>query len=239
MNVNKILSNLQKILKEIQLCVMIPLKKSGVKEMPTIYERIKQRRQELGLTVEELATRMGYKDKSSISKIENGKADIPTSKVMAFARALDTTTAYLLGMDDAGQIPPGFDPPPRTVKRPLVGNIACGEPITAEENIEEYVDVPENIRCDFCLRCKGDSMIGAGIHDGDIVYIRKQSMVDTGQIAAVRIGTEATLKRLYIHSDYLELRPENAAYKSIICRRDTTDEVTIEGLAVGFTHWFI
>lgn len=206
--------------------------------MPTIYERIKQRRQELGLTVEELAMRMGYKDKSSISKIENGKADIPTSKVMAFARALDTTTAYLLGMDDAYQVPPGFDPPPRTVKRPLVGSIACGVPILAEQNVEDYIDVPENIRCDFCLRCKGDSMIGAGINDGDIVYIRKQETVDTGQIAAVRIGTEATLKRLYLHPNYLELRPENAAYESIICSRAATDEIHIEGLAVGFTHWF-
>lgn len=206
--------------------------------MPTIYERIKQRRQELGLTVEELAMRMGYKDKSSISKIENGKADIPTSKVMAFARALDTTTAYLLGMDDAYQVPPGFDPPPRTVKRPLVGSIACGVPILAEQNVEDYIDVPENIRCDFCLRCKGDSMIGAGINDGDIVYIRKQETVDTGQIAAIRIGTEATLKRLYLHPNYLELRPENAAYESIICSRAATDEIHIEGLAVGFTHWF-
>ena len=66
--------------------------------MSTIYERIRARRIELGLTVEELAKKMGYKDKSSISKIENGKADIPQSKVIAFARALNTTTAYLLSL---------------------------------------------------------------------------------------------------------------------------------------------
>lgn len=69
--------------------------------MSTIYERIRARRIELGLTVEELAKKMGYKDKSSISKIENGKADIPQSKVIAFARALNTTTAYLMGIDTA------------------------------------------------------------------------------------------------------------------------------------------
>lgn len=82
--------------------------------MSTIYERIRARRIELGLTVEELAKKMGYKDKSSISKIENGKADIPQSKVIAFARALNTTTAYLMGIDTAKEIsiPAGFQPLP-------------------------------------------------------------------------------------------------------------------------------
>lgn len=206
--------------------------------MPTIYERIKQRRQELGLTVEELAMRMGYKDKSSISKIENGKADIPTSKVMAFARALDTTTAYLLGMDDVGRLPPGFDAPPRTVKRPLIGDIACGEPITAEENIEGYVDVPDGIHCDFCLRCKGDSMIEANISDGDVVYIRKQPEVENGQIAAVRIGDEATLKRVYWDGDVLVLSPANSQYQPKTFSGDQLAAIKIEGKAVGFTHWF-
>lgn len=68
--------------------------------MPNIYQRIKDRRIELGMTVDDLAKKMGYKDRSSISKIENGKADIPQSKVMAFAKALETTTAYLMGIDE-------------------------------------------------------------------------------------------------------------------------------------------
>lgn len=209
--------------------------------MSSIYERIKQRRTELGLTVEELANKMGYKDKSSISKIENGKADIPTSKVVAFARALETTTAYLLGADTpVSSIPSGFEPLPKTVKRPLVGSIACGEPITAEENIEDYVDVPEDAQCDFCLRCKGDSMIDAGIHDGDIVYIRIQPTVENGQIAAVRIDGEATLKRVFWNEETqtLQLLAENRKYAPLVYTGHVLETVHIEGRAVGFTHWF-
>lgn len=209
--------------------------------MSSIYERIKQRRNELGLTVEELANRMGYKDKSSISKIENGKADIPTSKVVAFAKALETTTAYLLGADTpVPSIPSGFEPLPKTVKRPLVGSIACGEPITAEENIEDYVDVPEDAHCDFCLRCKGDSMIDAGIHDGDIVYIRIQPEVENGQIAAVRIDGEATLKRVFWdeQQQVLQLAPCNPSMPPMIFTGPVLDTVHVEGKAVGYTHWF-
>ena len=211
--------------------------------MLDIYQRIKMRREELGLSQEALAKRMGYKSKSSINKIEMGINDIPQSKVLAFARALNTTTAYLMGDDDSREInsiPPGFEPLPKTVKRPLVGNIACGEPITAEQNIEDYVDVPETIRCDFCLRCKGDSMVEAGIHDGDVVYIHIQPEVENGQIAAVRIDGEATLKRVFWDNDnrVLQLVPANSAYMPKVYSGPALDSVHIEGLAVGFTHWF-
>ena len=211
--------------------------------MATLYDRIKSRRSELGLTVEELAHKMGYKDKSSISKIENGKADIPQSKIAAFASALETTPAYLMGWEEQPEpkkptIPPGFEPMPKMKKVPLIGSIACGDPITAIQNREGEIDAPENMQCDFALRCKGDSMIGAGIHDGDAVYIRIQPEVENGQIAAVRIGDEATLKRVYLHKDYIELRPENPDYESIIRRREEMNDVHIEGKAVGYTHWF-
>ena len=207
--------------------------------MPTIYEKIKQRRMELGLTVEELANKMGYKDKSSISKIENGKADIPTSKVCSFARPLKTTTAYPLVVENTSpSIPPGYEPLPHTVKRPLVGTIACGEPITAEQNIEDYVDVPETVRCDFCLRCKGDSMIDAHIEDGDIVYIRIQPEVEDGEIAAVRIGDEATLKRVFYDGQSITLMPCNSTYRPKTYSGEELNDIHIEGKAVGFTHWF-
>lgn len=205
----------------------------------TIYDRIRARRTELGMTVEELAHKMGYKDKSSISKIENGKADIPQSKVLAFAQALNTTTAYLIGAETIS-VPPGFEPLPRMVKKPLIGNIACGQPITAEQNIEDYVDVPENVQCDFCLRCKGESMIDAGIHDGDVVYIHIQPEVENGQIAAVRIDGEATLKRVFWNeqAQTLQLLAENRDYPHMVFTGPILDTVHIEGLAVGFTHWF-
>ena len=210
--------------------------------MATLYDRIKSRRTELGLTVEELAHKMGYKDKSSISKIENGKADIPQSKIAAFADALQTTPAYLMGWEEQPEpkkptIPPGVEPMPKMKKIPLIGAIACGEPITAEQNIEKMVDVPENIRCDFSLTCHGDSMVDAGIHDKDVVYIRIQPEVENGEIAAVRIDGEATLKRVYYNPGTLTLMPANPAYAPMIYTGSQLEEVHIEGKAVGWTHW--
>ena len=210
--------------------------------MATLYDRIKSRRTELGLTVEELAHKMGYKDKSSISKIENGTADIPQSKIAAFADALQTTPAYLMGWEEQPEpkkptIPPGFEPMPKMKKIPLIGSIACGEPITAEQNIEKMVDVPENIRCDFSLTCHGDSMVDAGIHDKDVVYIRIQPEVENGEIAAVRIDGEATLKRVYYNPGTLTLMPANPAYAPMIYTGSQLEEVHIEGKAVGWTHW--
>ena len=210
--------------------------------MATLYDRIKSRRTELGLTVEELAHKMGYKDKSSISKIENGKADIPQSKIAAFADALQTTPAYLMGWEEQPEpkkptIPPGFEPMPKMKNIPLIGSIACGEPITAEQNIEKMVDVPENIRCDFSLTCHGDSMVDAGIHDKDVVYIRIQPEVENGEIAAVRINGEATLKRVYYNPGTLTLMPANPAYAPMIYTGPQLEEVHIEGKAVGWTHW--
>ena len=211
--------------------------------MSTIGDRIKARREALGMTQEELADLLGYRGKSSVSKLESGQGDPGQSKVLAFARALKTTPAYLMGWVEDPMptgIPPGFEPLPKTVKRPLVGSIACGQPITAEQNVEDYVDVPEDAQCDFCLRCKGDSMIDAGIHDGDIVYIHIQPEVENGQIAAVRIDGEATLKRVFWdeQQQVLQLNPCNSSMSPMIFTGSVLETVHIEGKAVGYTHWF-
>lgn len=202
--------------------------------MSTIYERIRARRIELGLTVEELAKKMGYKDKSSISKIENGKADIPQSKVIAFARALNTTTAYLMGIDTAKErsIPAGFQPLPKRDRIPRVGQIACGTPILAEENVEAYDEVPSDWHADFTLLCQGDSM-EPKIKDSDIVAIHSQPMVENGQIAAVLIDGEATLKRVFLFDDHIELRAENPTFPTILRIGEDMNTITIEGKAVG------
>lgn len=202
--------------------------------MSTIYERIRARRIELGLTVEELAKKMGYKDKSSISKIENGKTDIPQSKVIAFARALNTTTAYLMGIDTEKErsVPAGFQPLPKRDRIPRVGQIACGTPILAEENVETYDEVPSDWHADFTLLCKGDSM-EPKIKDGDVVAIHCQPMVENGEIAAVLIDCEATLKRVFLFDDHIELRAENPAFATIIRIGEAMNDITIEGKAVG------
>lgn len=205
--------------------------------MSDIYERIKSRREELGLTTEELAQRMGYKTRSSITKIETGKADIPQFKVKAFARALQTTTAYLMGDDDAREarpsIPAGFEPLPEMAMVPLVGTIACGTPILAEQNVEARIGVPAAWRADFALTCKGDSMAPRYL-DGDIVCIRCQPQVENGQIAAVLIGEEATLKRFYQNGDTVTLQAENPAYSPLVYRGEELNEIRIEGRVVGF-----
>ena len=134
-------------------------------------------------------------------------------------------------------IPKGFEPMPKMKKIPLVGSIACGTPILAQQNIEKIVDVPESIRCDFSLTCHGDSMEGAGIHDRDVVYIRIQPEVENGEIAAVRIGEEATLKRVYYQNGTLTLMPANAAYAPMVYTGPELNDVQIEGKAVGWTHW--
>ena len=127
-------------------------------------------------------------------------------------------------------------PLPETQKIPLLGTIACGEPILAEENIEDYVDVDKDIQVDFALRCKGDSMIGARIKDGDIVYIHQQRDVENGEIAAVLIGDEATLKRVYKYPEknMLVLKAANPAFEDFIYSDSELDDIKILGKAVGF-----
>lgn len=183
----------------------------------------------------------------TISCYINGRYEAKQNRVQVFAEALDVNPAWLMGYDVPMEaehsqpaprpIPKGFEPMPKMKKIPLVGSIACGTPILAQQNIDGHVDAPEDIRCDFALRCKGDSMIGAGIHDGDAVYIHIQPEVENGEIAAVRIGEEATLKRVYYQNGTLTLMPANAAYAPMVYTGPELNDVQIEGKAVGWTHW--
>lgn len=124
---------------------------------------------------------------------------------------------------------------PKMYKVPLIGTIACGAPILADEHIEDYVDIPEHIRADFALTCKGDSMINARIFDGDIVYIRQQETVESGEIAAVLIDNDATLKRVRLFDDHISLEPENPQYRPIVLWGEDMNTVRILGRAVAFT----
>lgn len=192
--------------------------------MSTIGSRIRNRREELGLSQDELGKRLGYKSRSSINKIELDQRNLTQSKIKAIAEALETTPAYIMGWDEPDQKLDKenlkfFDNlfPIETKKFPLIGNIACGKPILADEQFEAYIEAGANIKADFCLRAKGDGMIGARIYDGDIVFIRKQEMVDDGEIAAVLIDDEATLKRVYYdqESNVIQLFAENPQYKTM------------------------
>lgn len=210
--------------------------------MSTIGERIKSQREYMGLTQEALAEKLGYKNKTSITKIENGINDIPQSKVVAFAKALDTSVAYLMGWSEAenksANLAGNIFPLPKTKKVPLLGTIACGEPILATENIEAYIDMDSDIHADFALRCQGDSMVNARIMDGDIVFIRKQEKVENGEIAAVLMDdcteSNATLKRVYVSDDKIRLCAENPNYQDMIFFEEDMNKVRIIGKAIAF-----
>lgn len=205
----------------------------------SIGKRIKEIRISKNITQDELALKIGT-TKQTIYKYENEiVTNIPSQKIELISNALNTTPDYLMGWsdkstDDLYSIP-GINPIPKTYKRPRLGTIACGEPILAEENIETYDDIPDNIKCDFTLVCKGNSMINARINDGDIVYIKQQSQVDNGEIAAVLIDNEATLKRVYIYEDKVVLQPENTKYPPFVYTKEEMNNIRILGKAVGFT----
>ena len=211
--------------------------------MSTIGHNIKKRRLEKRLTLEDLARTVGT-SKQTIQRYESGViGNIPSDKIEAIAEALDVSPAYLMGWEEAKEEPPstrfrdlGFLPPPTTVRKPRLGRISCGKPIDSEENFDGYDDVPDHIQCDFTLICEGDSMIGARIHDGDVVYIRQQPTVESGQIAAVLVDGEGKLlKRVYHDGDRLTLAAENPAYPPLIFVREEINSVMIIGKAVGFT----
>ncbi len=191
---------------------------------------------DVNLAVLEIAEEIGVRAENVEAVMEG----IPTPDTLG-DETIDRirTRLQIAGLFPAEAVlPAGFVPVPQMRPVPVVGHIACGAPITAEQNIEGYVDAPVEVRVDFVLICHGDSMIDAGIQDGDAVYIRKQPKVENGQIAAVRIGGEATLKRVYFDGETMILQPANARYAPISFRGEEVEDIAIEGLAVGFTHWF-
>lgn len=199
------------------------------------HENIKALREQQGLSQEALAERIGYKDRSTIAKIEAGLVDLSQSKIAAFAKALDVTPAYLMGITTERSLPPNMTPLPKMREWPVLGATACGNPLH-RELLDETVLAPDDIKADVVFRCVGDSMINARIFDGDAVFVRTQPEVENGQIAVVRIGDEYTLKRVYVYEDYVELRAENPTHKAIVLRDEELrdDNFVVVGLAVAF-----
>lgn len=193
-------------------------------------------REQKNMSQEEMATLLGT-SKQVISRYETNQRSPKIEVADRWAKVLGFSLNVFA--DESAELPPpGFVPLPATEKKPILGRIACGEPILAEENIEGYADVPEGRGVDFCLICAGDSMIDAGIHDGDTVYIHQQPDVENGQIAAVRIGSEATLKRVYKQPGQLILLAENKKYAPMTYTEGSAEDIQIIGRAVGCTHWF-
>ena len=197
--------------------------------------RVKELRKKSGYSQQKLAKILNV-HQTAISQWETERTspdiDIASKMAAVFGVSLD----YLLGREEQDFMTVDNIFPMKTKKVPLLGDIACGEPIWAEEQRGEFVSVSDDIDADFCLRAKGDSMTGARIYDGDIVFIRRQPTVENGEIAAVIIDNEATLKRVYFYRDKnkLVLSPENPAFEPLVYIGSELEEIRILGKAVAF-----
>ncbi len=201
-------------------------------------QKIYSLRIQKGLTLEELGNMVGV-GKSTVRKWENGMiANMKRDKILKVSEALNTTPAYLMGweeekiisLDNVYQI---------GLKRfPMLGEIACGKPIYTNEDRESYIIAGTDIKADFCLKAKGDSMINARILNGDIVFIKKQDMVENGEIAAVVVNndSEATLKRFFYYAEksMVILKAENPAFEDLIFTNEELKDFHILGKAIAF-----
>lgn len=223
--------------------------------MPKFPDRFKQLRSEHHLSQQNLADQLGF-SKSSVNMYERGEREPGLEAIEAIADYFNVDVDYLMGRSDKpnnNEWIRNFHPalnttgasahvfltnlgPIETKRFPLLGEIACGKPIMANKEKELYVEAGANIHADFCLKAKGDSMIGARIYDGDIVFIRKQEMVNNGEIAAVIIDDEATLKRVnyFPKKNLLILKAENSKYEDLVYTGEQLNHIIILGKAVAF-----
>ena len=212
-----------------------------MKPIHTFTDRLRTAMDLRGTRAIDLARDTGL-SKARISQYTNG-IYVPKADAMhKLARALEVADLWLEGYDvpmerSASAVPNYPDIFPIERRRiPVLGEIACGDPIYASEEHESFATADKGLDADFCLRAKGDSMIGARIQDGDIVFIKKSDMVANGEIAAVVIEDEATLKRVYYYPEKskLILTPENPKYEPLVFMGPELDEIHILGKAVAF-----
>lgn len=195
-----------------------------------IGRRIQQKRIEKGLSVDELAKRLN-KNRATIYRYENGDIEkLPISILKNLADILDISPASLIGWEDENIVKIA------KIKIPVLGSVACGQPIFAEENLDCYVDAINNIHADYALWAKGDSMIDARINDGDLIFVKKQDMVENGEIAVVLIDEEVTLKKFIFEKDKnrVILVPANSKYLPFIYEGEDIKKVHVIGKAVAF-----
>lgn len=193
-------------------------------------EALRQILKERNIKQSELA-RMAGINKSSISEYLSENYAPKYNNVVKIARALEVPLSTFL--EDTSEEAPEQPKKNTGAGVPIVGRIAAGMPLLAQENIEGYMPRVNGIDADFCLRISGDSMINARICDGDIVYIKQQPEVENGEIAAVLINDSATLKRVYKEDSKVELHAENPKYKPMVFNVGDCDSFLVLGKAIA------
>lgn len=174
--------------------------------------------------------------RSTLQRYFTGNTEkIPLDLIEEIAPIFGVTAAYLAGWEDDIPSYPGIMPVEKK-RFPFLGEIACGEPIYADEEHNVWLESDSSIKADFCLRCKGDSMTGDNINDGDVVFIRKQDTVNNGEIACVIIDDEATLKHIYLADNTVSLVSSNLSYPPIVYKEDDCKTIKILGKAVALSR---
>ena len=197
-----------------------------------LYQRICRLCESKGISPNKMSIDLGM-SRSSIPQLKSGH--ITTLKPATLAKIadyFDVTVDYLLGTERA--MPENIRPLLKK-KLPVLGHIACGEPIYNEEQFDAYIPVDGGIDADFSVQCVGDSMIGVGINDGDYVLVKSSPVCPNGKIAAVQIGDEATLKKYeyYPEEGLLILSPYNSNHRTQIYRGADLDTVHCLGIATA------
>ena len=198
--------------------------------MNTLGDRMRILRSGRGLTQQDVAAALNV-SRSAVAMWERNEREPNLETLAALARLLDVPLSALVERREA-PLPQNLRPV-RARRIPLLGTIAAGEPIFAEEEHETYVDVGGSVHADFALEVKGSSMEPV-YKDGDVVYIRSQDDVLDGQVAAVVVDDSATLKRVYHLPVGVQLMPLNPAFAPMLFTPENSDSVRILGLAVGY-----
>lgn len=198
----------------------------------TVKDILKGRRLELELTLEDVAKRVGVSP-ATISRWESGDiANMRRDRIAALAKALQISPAVIMGWDVDTTLPPGTHRP-QFKKVPMLGYAAAGQPLEDLNQDTPYYDIENKYDVDFCITVRGDSMINAGINDGDIVFIRSMPEVPNGKVACVEIDNEKVcLKRFYKSADGIMLVSENPKYPPMQLNRFNCQSVKILGLAI-------
>ena len=184
------------------------------------------------MTAAELSRKLNINE-GTISQYKKGLYEPKQKRLQNIADALNVSVAWLMGADVPMESPKNLIPISKIKKIPVLGRIACGEPIFADDNIEGYIIEPKGVNADFALICKGDSMIDANIFNDDTVFVKSQPMVENGEIAAILIGNEATLKKFYLHNDTITLIAANSSYEPIVYKKEELNNIKVLGKAVA------